>query len=395
MIGFTKLLCGKTTVSDIIRHSQSGDPIPAAMLQFSSDTTPIVVWNTTARCNLYCRHCYIRAEDREFESELSTAEGKALIDDLAKMKVPVLLFSGGEPLLRPDLFELAAYAGEKGLRPVLSTNGTLIDDAMAKRIKETGFQYVGVSIDGNEATHDSFRGLEGAFDAAIAGIRAARAAGNKTGVRFTINRLNAPELAAVFDIAEKEGIDRFCMYHLVYAGRGSDMAALDLSKEDKRKVADFLIEKTLDFERRGVDMEILTTDNHVDGLCILQYVEKNQPERADEVRKLLAMHGGCSAGDRVADVDPEGNVHPCQFWSDLTLGNVRETPFSEIWKNREAGGIIDCLRHKPEHLIGKCGTCRYNDVCGGCRIRAESAGELWGEDPACYWPEEDCRKLSC
>lgn len=388
MIGFTKLLCGTATISNVMRQHNDQEPMQAGLLQFSSDRAPVVVWNITSQCNLKCRHCYIEATESAIANEMTTEEGKAFIDDLAEMKVPVLMFSGGEPLVRPDLFELAAYAVEKGLRIVLSTNGTLIDELAARRIKQAGFQYVGVSIDGCEDIHDEFRGEKGAFKAAIAGIRSAKAAGNRTGVRFTLNNFNKKDLPAVMDLIEQEQVDRFCMYHLVYAGRGSDMKSYDLPTGEKREIARFLIEKTFDFDRRGVEIEILTTDNHADGLYLLDYVAKTNPGRVDEVRQLLELHGGCSAGDRMADVDFLGNVHPCQFWSDLTLGNVRERKFSEIWSDLEAnGGILKRLRSKPEQLNNQCGDCSQNRLCGGCRIRASVDGDIWGDDPACYWTD--------
>jgi radical SAM protein with 4Fe4S-binding SPASM domain len=361
------------------------------MLQFSADNRPLVVWNMTGRCNLRCQHCYISAEDRDYAGELSTGEAKIFIDDLAAMKVPVLLFSGGEPLVRPDLFELGAYAREKGIRPVLSTNGTLITPEIAKKIQETGFQYVGVSLDGTETVHDQFRGKQGAFAEALTGIRNSIAAGNKTGIRFTVNKLNYHTLPAILDLIEQEKIPRFCMYHLVYSGRGREMSELDTTHEQKRKTIELLIEKTLDFHRRGVEVEILTTDNHADGIYILQYFEKNQPERVPEITQLLDMHGGCSAGQKMANVDPQGNVHACQFWGHTTLGNVRQKPFSMIWTNSQ-DEFLNKLRCKSDHLSGRCGECRYRTYCSGCRIRAEVvSGDLWGEDPACYltdWKEE-------
>jgi len=396
LIGFTKLICGTATISDVMRQRQGNVAMDAGLLQFSSERSPVVVWNITAQCNLKCRHCYMEATESAHDNEMTTAEGKAFIDDLAAMKVPVLMFSGGEPLVRRDLFELASYAVGKGLRIVLSTNGTLIDAVTAKKIKEAGFQYVGVSIDGCEEIHDGFRGEKGAFAAAIAGIRAARAAGNRTGIRFTLNRINQQELPAVMELIEQEKVDRFCMYHLVYAGRGGDMKKLDLSSGEKREVAQFLIEKTLDFNRRGVEIEILTTDNHADGLYLLDYIARTEPGRVAEVRQLLEMHGGCSAGDRMADVDYLGNVHPCQFWSDLTLGNVRERKFSEIWNDTQAnGGILSQLRAKPQQLNGQCGKCSQNRLCGGCRIRASVDGDIWGDDPACFWTDSTKETEKC
>ena len=396
LIGFTKLLCGTATISDVMRQRHGHGAMPANLLQFSSERSPVVVWNITSQCNLKCRHCYIEATEAAKDNEMTTADGMAFIDDLAEMKVPVLMFSGGEPLVRPDLFELAAYAVEKGLRIVLSTNGTLIDDFTAQLIKEAGFQYVGVSIDGCEETHDMFRGEKGAFAAAIAGIRAAKAAGNRTGVRFTLNSLNKRDLPAVLDLIEQEKIDRFCMYHLVYAGRGGDMKNLDVTLDEKREVAQLLIDKALDFDRRGVELEILTTDNHADGLYLLDYIAKTNPARVPEVRQLLELHGGCSAGDRMADVDYLGNVHPCQFWSDLTLGNVRERKFSEIWNDLEANdGILSRLRTKPAQLNAQCGKCSQNRLCGGCRIRASVDGDIWGDDPACFWTDAAKEAKKC
>ena len=396
LIGFTKLLCGTATISDVMRQRHGHGAMPANLLQFSSERSPVVVWNITSQCNLKCRHCYIEATEAAKDNEMTTADGMAFIDDLAEMKVPVLMFSGGEPLVRPDLFELAAYAVEKGLRIVLSTNGTLIDDFTAQLIKEAGFQYVGVSIDGCEETHDMFRGEKGAFAAAIAGIRAAKAAGNRTGVRFTLNSLNKRDLPAVLDLIEQEKIDRFCMYHLVYAGRGGDMKNLDVTLDEKREVAQLLIDKALDFDRRGVELEILTTDNHADGLYLLDYIAKTNPARVPEVRQLLELHGGCSAGDRMADVDYLGNVHPCQFWSDLTLGNVRERKFSEIWNDLEDNdGILARLRTKPAQLKAQCGKCSQNRLCGGCRIRASVDGDIWGDDPACFWTDAAKEAKKC
>ncbi len=387
MIGFTKLLCGTATVSDVIKCRAEGTA-PPQLLQFSDSSRPLVVWNMTNRCNLRCRHCYIEAEDRKFEDELTTEEARVFIEDLAQMKVPVLLFSGGEPLLRQDIFELGKQAFELGLRPVLSSNGTLIDKNTARLIKDAGFQYVGVSIDGAPGTHDYFRNKKGAFFEALDGIRACLAEGVKTGIRFTVNKWNQKDLPEILDIVAREGIPRFCMYHLVYAGRGNEIMSTDTSSGDKRRILDLLIEKTLELHARGVEVEILTTDNHADGVYLKKYIEEHLPQRAGEILTLLGMHGGCSAGTKFANVDPRGNVHPCQFWQDYTLGNVRHTPFSRIWSGDDE--LLVMLRNKREYLKGRCGRCRHNSVCGGCRVRARAAyGDVWAEDPACYLEETE------
>lgn len=388
MIGFTKLLCGTATVSDVIKHSSIEGQVPPELLQFSNKNRPLVVWNMTNRCNLRCKHCYIHAEDIHYHNELSTDEARVFIEDLAQMHVPVLLFSGGEPLLRPDIFELGEMASRMGLRPVISSNGTLIDREIAARIREAGFQYVGISIDGAPATHDEFRNHKGAFDAAIKGIKACQAEGVKTGIRFTVNKYNQQDLPEIFNIIEKENIPRFCMYHLVYAGRGAEMADMDTSADEKRDILNLVTEKTIDLHNRGVQVEILTTDNHADGIYLLNNIREKQPERLDEIVQLLGMHGGCSAGTKFANVDPQGNVHPCQFWQDYSVGNVREKSFSQIWTSEDE--LMVKLREKDKHLTGKCGQCQYKTLCAGCRIRARAVhGDLWAADPACYLSEEE------
>lgn len=389
MIGCTKLLCGTATVSEAIKYQRDSRQLPPKMLQFSTAERPLVVWNMTNRCNLRCRHCYLNAEDRDYRGELTTKQALAFIDDLAEMKVPVLLFSGGEPLLRQDIFQLGRYAADRGLRPVISSNGTLITPEVAARIKDAGFQYVGISLDGAPATHDEFRALPGAFAKALEGIHNCLQFGVKTGVRFTVNKFNQQDLPEILDIVEKEGIPRFCMYHLVYSGRGKEIRDLDTSREEKREIMEQIIAKTLDLHRRGVEVEILTTDNHADGIYLLHYLRKHAPERVDEIMQLLDMHGGCSAGTKFANVDPQGNVHPCQFWQHYTLGNVKEQKFSEIWWNND-DELLVALRDKESKVTGRCGRCQYKAVCGGCRIRAQMVyGDLWAEDPACYLTEEE------
>ena len=305
------------------------------------------------------------------------------------MRAPVLLFSGGEPLIRPDIFHLSRYATDKGLRVVLSTNGTLITPEIAKSIKESGMQYVGVSLDGLQETHDEFRRLTGALEKALQGIRNSMEVGLKTGVRFTINKFNREDLPGVLDLLEQEGIPRFCMYHLVYSGRGKEMMDMDTSREEKLETIKFLVDKTIELYEKGVETELLTVDNHADGVYIYNYLISKDPDRAEEVMQLLKMHGGCSAGTKFSNVDPQGNVHPCQFWQHVNLGNVRERKFSEIW-NDENNEFLIGMRQKDKMLKGRCGQCSFKTVCGGCRIRAEVvSGDIWAEDPACYLSDSE------
>ncbi|MFP4055303.1 MAG: radical SAM protein [Candidatus Brocadiia bacterium] len=381
MIGCTKLLCGTATVADLLRRGAGRE---ARLLQFSTARRPIVVWNTTRRCNLACAHCYLDAGG-DGRGELSTQEGMALVDDVAAMGSPVLLFSGGEPLLRGDLFELGRRAVGQGLRAVISSNGTLITRPVAERVREAGFAYVGISIDGSPPTHDAFRRKEGAFEAAIRGVRHCLEAGVKAGLRFTLCRRNADDLDAVLDVVEREGVPRFCMYHLVYAGRGREMRRDDLEPEQTRAAVEHLLDRTRQWHERGVATEVLTTDNHADGVLILRRVARQEPHRLDDVRELLRRSGGCSAGTKMANVDAVGEVHPCQFWSHVSLGNVRERPLSAIWAD-ESHPLLARLRRKAEHLTGpRCGSCVYRHLCGGCRIRAEAVhGDPWADDPACF-----------
>lgn len=388
MIGFSKLLCGTATVSAALRVQQE-DCIPPHLLQFSAIDRPIVVWNMTRCCNLRCRHCYIEARDHQYDRELSTPQARDLVKELIEMKVPVLLFSGGEPLLREDLWELAALAREGGVRPVLSTNGTLITPEVAKKIKESGFAYVGISIDGKPETHDYFRAVPHSFARALKGLRNVREAGLKTGLRFTVSKRNFQDLPYLLKLVVQEKIPRFCLYHLVYSGRGKKMVSDDLSLEEKRALVEYLIEQTQRLDREGVEVEILTTDHHADGIYLYHWIQKHIPERAAEVKKLLEFHGGCSAGVKMVNIDPEGNVYPCQFWRSGFLGRIPEMSFREIWYN-ESNGLLRALRNKTKYLKGKCGICKYHTFCGGCRVRAEAVtGDLWETDPVCYLTKQE------
>jgi 12,18-didecarboxysiroheme deacetylase len=385
MIGISKLYCGAVEPGDVLRYRRESGILPSHLLQFSKDKKPVVVWNMTRRCNLRCIHCYSSSQDREYPGELTTPEAKAMIGDLAAFGAPVLLFSGGEPLMRPDLTELARFAAEKGMRAVISTNGTLITSELARTFREIGLSYVGVSLDGMEGTHDRFRGVSGAFAAAMEGIRICRDLGIKVGVRFTINRHNAADVPAIFDLLEREAIPRCCFYHLVYSGRGSKLIEEDLSHEETRKLLDLIMGRTKDLFERGMEKEILTVDNHADGPYIYLRLLRENPARAAEVLELLRMNEGNSSGHGIGCVSWDGEVHPDQFWRGVSFGNVRKRPFSRIWTDT-ANPLLMRLKDKKPHLTGRCSTCRWLDICGGnFRARAEAAtGEIWAPDPACY-----------
>ncbi|MFP4256008.1 MAG: 12,18-didecarboxysiroheme deacetylase [Desulfobacterales bacterium] len=391
MIGISKLYCGTVEPSDALRYGRKSGDMPSHLLQFSADKRPVVVWNVTRRCNLKCIHCYAHAKAGKQENELSTKEGKALIDDLAHMGVPVLLFSGGEPLMRPDLPELAEYAVNKGMRAVISTNGTLIDSKTAKVLKDIGLSYVGISLDGNQKINDRFRGVDGAFDMAMKGIENCKAAGIKVGLRFTINRFNADEVPGLFDLLEEKEVPRICFYHLVYAGRGSSLINDDVSHEETRRIVDLIMDRTRDLHDRGKPKEVLTVDNHADGPYVYMRMKRENPERAREVLELLQMNEGNNSGRGIGCVSWDGEVHADQFWRHHSFGNVRQRPFSEIWTDTSADPLLAKLKEKKKHVTGRCAGCRWLDICGGnFRVRAEAVtGDIWAPDPACYLTDEE------
>lgn len=393
MIGISKLYCGTVEPSDALRYGRDSKKLPSHLLQFSKDKKPVVVWNMTRRCNLKCVHCYAQAKDIEFENELSTEEGKALIDDLASFGSPVILFSGGEPTMRKDLPELAAYAREKGMRAVISTNGTLIGREMAKKLKEVGLSYVGVSLDGIRETNDKFRGMKGAFDAALRGLHNCQEEGIKVGLRFTINKQNVRDIPAIFDLLEEEKIPRICFYHLVYAGRGSKMVNEDLSLEESRQAVDLILERTRKLHEKGFPAEVLTVDNHCDGPYLYMKLLKENPERAAEVFELLSMNQGNSSGIGIGCVSWDGAVHADQFWRHYSFGNVRERSFSEIWTDLSDELMAGLKNRKPliKAHADRCARCKWLDVCNGnFRVRAEAVyGNVWADDPACYLTKEE------
>ncbi|ADG82001.1 radical SAM protein [Thermincola ferriacetica] len=387
MISVTKLLCGESYFGDTLRYAAD---TKGAKHGTTHGMGPVVVWNSTRTCNLKCIHCYAHADAKKFEGELTTEEAKKFIDDLAEFKVPVLLFSGGEPLIRPDFFELAEYAASKGIRPTISTNGTLIDKETAKRIKKIGVGYVGISLDGLREDNDNFRKHPGAFDAALRGIRNCLEIGQRVGLRFTINRHNIHALNDILDLIEEEGIPRVCFYHLVYSGRGSEMVKEDITREEARAAMDLIMDRTIDFHRRGLQKEILTVDNHCDAVYMYLRAKEKYPELADRAYELMMTNGGNRTGIAIGDVDWYGNVHPDQFTQNHTFGNVKERKFGEIWTDM-SNPILAGLKDRKPLLKGRCAKCKWLNVCNGnFRARAEAVtGDFWESDPACYLTDEE------
>ena len=352
---------------------------------------PVVIWNLIRRCNLACMHCYSISADIDFPGELSTAEVFGVMDDLKAFRVPALILSGGEPLLRKDLFEIAARAKAMGFYTALSTNGTMIDAPLAARIRDTGFDYVGISLDGLEQTHDRFRRKQGAFTKSLGALRLCRDLGVKVGVRFTLTQDNAADFEPLLDLVDAERIDKFYFSHLNYAGRGNVNRKRDAQFRTARAAMDVLFARCWDHAKRGLEREYVTGNNDADGVYLLHWarrVLKNFDER--HLRQKLAEWGGNASGVNVANIDNLGNVHPDTMWWDCTLGNVKSRPFSAIWADTRHP-IMAGLKARPRAIKGRCGACAYFDVCGGnTRVRAmKVSGDPWAEDPACYLDDEE------
>ena len=382
MISVSRLLCDAAGPGDSLRYGSEHQAV--------GKQRPIVVWNCTRKCNLHCFHCYGSAGDIDALEILTTEHAKSFFHDLADFGVPVILFSGGEPLLRQDIFELAHFAGELGLRTALSTNGTLITEKKAKKIKNAGFAEVGISLDGIGDKNDRFRGQKGAYEAALRGIRNSISLGLRVSVRLTITPSNYMEIPAIFDLIEKEGIDRVCFYHLAYVGRASGLAKDDLKRSQTRAVVDLICDRTVDLYRRGLSKEVLTVDNHADGVYIYLKLKKRDPARAEKVLALLRANGGNNSGIRIAAVDELGNVHADQFWRHYSFGNVRHRRFSDIWSDT-SDPLMRGLKDRRGLLKGRCARCRHLELCNGnLRVRAEAVfGDIWAEDPACYLTDDE------
>jgi heme d1 biosynthesis radical SAM protein NirJ len=351
---------------------------------------PVVIWNLIRRCNLLCKHCYSISGDVDFPGELSGEQVFAVMDDLKAFGVPVLILSGGEPLLRRDIFAISRRAKDMGFYVGLSSNGTLITKHNIGQIADIGYDYVGVSLDGLRDTHDEFRRRKGAFDEALAGLRLCRDHGIKVGLRFTMTMDNSQELPAMLDLAEAEEIDKFYLSHLVYAGRGNKNRGDDARRDITRGAMDLLFERAHRAALSDPEKEFVTGNNDADGVYLLFWVREHFPEMEDHIRARLAHWGGNASGVNVANIDNLGNVHPDTFWWHYSLGNVKERPFSQIWPD-VSDPIMAGLKQRPRRIGGRCGACGYFDICGGnTRVRAlQVSGDPWAEDPACYLTDEE------
>ncbi|MEF2548061.1 heme d1 biosynthesis radical SAM protein NirJ [Aurantimonas sp. E1-2-R+4] len=364
------------------------DPTPVRARR--GPVKPVVIWNLTRRCNLRCRHCYTSSADVAFPGELTHEQAMGVLEDLGDFGIPALILSGGEPLARRDVFEIAERARQMKMYLALSTNGTAIVGATADRVAEIGFDYVGISLDGIGETNDWFRGKVGAFDEALAGVRACKERNIKVGLRFTITEDNAHQLSEMLALADAEGVDKFYLSHLVYAGRGDKHRGEDVGWSRTRHAMELLIDRAWVAAAEGMPLEIVTGNNDADAVYFLRWAERLFPaERVAHLRAHLEAWGGNSSGLGVANIDPQGNVHPDTYWSDYTIGSVKEHRFSELWTGDDP--MLAQLHRRPRPLKGRCGACAYQSVCGGnTRIRAlQLTGDPWAEDPACYMSDAE------
>jgi heme d1 biosynthesis radical SAM protein NirJ len=360
---------------------------------------PVVIWNLIRRCNLTCKHCYATSVDKDFPGELTTEQAITVLNDLRHgsptLRVPAVILSGGEPLLRHDIFTLAKHAKSLGLHTSLSSNGTLIDASKVAPIVEAGFDYVGISLDGLAETHDRFRRKAGAFAESLTALRLCRNAGLKVGVRFTLTQDNAHDLPPLLQLIADEGIPRFYFSHLNYAGRGNKHRKDDAHHQMTRQAMDLLFETCL--KRLQADpaseLEFTTGNNDADAVYFLHWAEQrfaDAPAALARLRQQLAAWGGNASGLYVANIDNLGNVHPDTMWPSCTLGNVLERPFSTIWQDTSLP-LFAALKQQPRPVEGRCARCQHLDTCGGnTRVRAlQLTGNPWAEDPGCYLDDHE------
>jgi len=365
------------------------DEKPSRMLNGS-----IAIWNFTNRCNLSCLHCYSKA-DLDAVDTLKTEDILKTLPLLKKSGVKFIIFSGGEPLTRKDLFEIAQKCRELGIVTYLSTNGLYVKQGNAKRILET-FDYIGISIDGSQEVHDHFRGLKGSFEASLTAVNLLNSYGiKKVGIRFTLTKDTYDDLAFIFALAEQHAIPKIYISHLVYSGRGLDNLEMDLTKAQRKEAVEFIIEKAFAYRQEGRDIEIVTGNMEMDALLFFERFKQKYPAYAPEMWKRLQAWGGNSAGRKLLNIDSEGFVKPDPFFP-LKIGNILHQSFEDIWVNQPVE-LLEKLRLSPRQLGGKCQGCAYLEICnGGSRSRAYAIyGDIWAQDPSCYIETEEgslCQK---
>lgn len=353
------------------------------------DDLRLVFWELTARCNLTCKHCRAEAQDHFVAGELTTGEIVAVAEEIRKVDDPIMILTGGEPLVRKDFFEIARACSGMFSRVAVATNGTLVDGAMAREISASGIQRASISIDGATAkTHDDFRGLPGSYAAALRGMDALQEAGVPVQVNVTVARHNLTEIEEILELAMAHGADAFHVFVLVPVGCGVEISDdVRLTPTEMENVLRWLFDKSLELRGRV----------HIKATCAPQYYrimhevsrEKGIDIGGGHAHGMHAMTRGCLAGSAVCFISRTGDVQPCGYLP-LCVGNVREQPFGDIWAGSK---VFNALRD-PSRLQGKCGACGYRKLCAGCRARAYAdTTDFLAEDPDCaYVPAglKDC-----
>jgi radical SAM protein with 4Fe4S-binding SPASM domain len=347
----------------------------------------IMIWNFTNRCNLLCHHCYSKA-DANGTDTLTFEQIENTIPSMIKAGVKFVIFSGGEPLIRKDIFDIAQSMKEAGIITYLSTNGMYIGDKNAKKIVDT-FNYIGISIDGTKEQHDFFRGQKGSYDKAIEGIKHIQKAGGNAGIRFTLTKETQKSFYFMFDLVENLGCNKLYISHLVYSGRGLDNLKIDISKKQRRKYVEFIIDKAFQYYKDDKDIDLVTGNMEMDAILLLQRFEKDYPNFVENLTKKLKSWGGNSAGNKLGNMDWVGNVKPDPFFPQ-TIGNYLKEDFDKIWLDK-TNELLKKLRQTPRKIGGKCSNCKYIDICnGGSRSRAKTIYDnFWAEDPSCYLTNEE------
>ncbi|MGZ0701222.1 heme d1 biosynthesis radical SAM protein NirJ [Pseudomonas piscis] len=375
-------------ISHYLRALAGQSPAPRTSPP-GSTRPPVVIWNLLRRCNLTCKHCYATSADSVFRDELDTQAALRVIDDLAEAGVKVLILSGGEPLLRDDLFQLSAHARTHGMFVALSSNGTLIDESNIEQIRAADFDYVGISIDGLEATHDSFRQLKGSFARSLKAMRLCREQGIRVGMRTTLTRDNHTQLPELLALMRDLDVQKFYLSHLNYSGRGKRSRGLDAHLQMSRETMALLFDRAWDDIVQGRDSDFVSGNNDADAILLLHWARRHLPGQYRQLELMLRAWGGNASGSGIANIDNTGELHPDTYWWQHSVGNVRRTPFRTLWLE-QPDALLRQLRQHPRAVTGRCASCRWLDICNGnTRTRAWAAGDLWGQDPGCHLSDEE------
>ncbi|MCU7646255.1 heme d1 biosynthesis radical SAM protein NirJ [Pseudomonas piscis] len=375
-------------ISHYLRVLAGQAPPPRTSVPGSS-RPPVVIWNLLRRCNLTCKHCYATSADSVFRDELDTPAALQVIDDLAEAGVKVLILSGGEPLLRDDLFQLSAHARAHGMFVALSSNGTLIDESNIEQVSAADFDYVGISIDGLQDTHDSFRQLKGSFARSLKAMRLCRERGIRVGMRTTLTRDNHQQLPELLALMRDLDVQKFYLSHLNYSGRGKRSRGLDAHLQMSREAMALLFDRAWEDIAQGRDSDFVSGNNDADAILLLHWTRRQLPGQYPQLEQMLRAWGGNASGSGIANIDNTGEVHPDTYWWQHSVGNVRRTPFRTLWLE-QPHALLRQLRQHPRAVTGRCASCRWLQICNGnTRTRAWAAGDLWGQDPGCHLSDEE------